>query len=207
MVLRATVLPPVLGPEMTRARKSLPISTEIGTTSPLSSGCRGLHQSYGASAALFDDLGHHGGRAPAELGLGQGQVDPSQALDAVLDGFGLGPQQAGELAQDSLYLVLLGDLELAPGVALLDGGQGLHEHRGAAARDIVNEPLERAAVLGLHRQHVAVVPGGDEGLLQDAAPLDRGHELFQPPLELLADGPLLARSCPRSSLAPSTTAP
>ena len=171
-VLSATVLPPVLGPVISRMSNSPPSSKLIGTTSPRSSGWRALTSlrtgwpagrgkptSSGAVRALL--LGQRGRRA--------GQVDLRQAFDAARQRVGLLADLLAQRAQDALDLALLFEDQRAPAIAHLDHGQRLDEQRGAAGRLIVDDARHLAARLGADRDDVAAGALGDHRVLDDVA--------------------------------------
>ncbi len=101
---------------------------------------------------------------------------------------GVASDKGAEAAEDALDLALLFHLGLAPGVAQLDDGQGLHEDGGAAGGDVVDDALHLAAHLGLDGDDVAAVAQGDYRLLDDAASVRRVDQLLELGLEAVVDG-------------------
>ena len=63
----------------------------------------------------------------------------------------------------------------------------------------MDEPLELAAELGLHREHEAVAAHRDEPLLEHAPAFGRGDDLFEPRLDALLGLALLGAQ-PRQQL-------
>ena len=116
--------------------------------------------------ALPVQLGGNGVHLPAEQPLGKGEVQLGQQLHILLELLGIGGHLGGEGRQDALDLLLFLGLPLLELVAHLHHHHGLHKHRGAAGGLVMHQAGNTGAVLRLHRQHIAVVAHGDNGVLQ-----------------------------------------
>ena len=166
-VFRATVLPPVFGPETTSAR--VPASgRSIGTAvAGSSNGWR--------AARRFDLLGRlHRAAVPGarEGGAGERQVEAGQGVHHGVQGLALLPHQAREHPQDALLLLGLLGRELARAVVGLHQSDGLDEDRLARARAVVDDARNGRARRRLHRQHRPAAAHRREALLQVRAQAD-----------------------------------
>ena len=99
------------------------------------------------------------------------EIEMSQAAQRVTQVHGVRGDERGQLIEDPGDLLGLGDLGLAPGVPELDRDERLDEQRLAAARRVVDDPLDPRPRLGLDRHHVAPVAQRDDRLLEGAPEL------------------------------------
>ena len=122
----------------------------------------------------------------AVVPLGECQVQLGQSFDRSSDGRPVLLHQGRKLAQDTLDLSLLIQLELPPAVVQFHRGQGLYEEGRAAGGLVVDDP--RNAPLALDFDGNDVAPGalGDDRLLQDWSILLRCHDAVQPGEQLLS---------------------
>ena len=182
-----TVLPPVFGPGHDERGVAVAEADVDRDHATAEAGMAGAQQDdLGAVGGLRPDPVHLGG----ELRLGRPEVEPGERVERVAERFRVGGDQRRELVEDPLDLLLLGRLRLPPRIAELDGDHRLHEQRLAAARGVVDDPLDAAAGLRLDRDHVAAVAERDDRLLERAAQL-RADERVEPPPETVvgdADG-------------------
>ena len=118
-----------------------------------------------------------------ELRLGRPEVEPGEGVERLAQRPDVRADQRGQLVEDPLDLLLLGELRLAPGVAELDDDERLDEQRLAAPGRVVDDALDPALRLGLHGHDVAPVPERDDRLLERAAELDRADEGVEPALQ------------------------
>ncbi len=177
--MRATVLPPVLGPLITSTGSPKPTRIDTGT---------GSRCERPIDTEALGEVGHEQ-RVPRlpeveakvgrDLGLDRTHVagQHGQGLDRVqlAHGFGRSAEVVGPVAhadgqrlQDPDDLAPLLVLKLDDVVVEVDRGQRLHEHALPRARASVHDPRDLAAVLGLQQHHVAVVARGDELVLEHA---------------------------------------
>ena len=163
----------------------MPISSDHGDGVVAEERVTGVDEAHCFLAVGVEGGGNRAVHLPSEPGLGEREVEGCQPLDGGDDLLLALSQHGGQAAEDALGLARRGKLELAPGVAKFDDGQRLHEHRRAGGRDVVNEPLELAAEVGLDREHEAVAARGDEAFLEAALPFGRCDDLFQPGLDAL----------------------
>ena len=108
-----------------------------------------------------------GGVEPlGERGAGEDEVERAEALD---EAFQRGEDRAhavGQLGQDALLLVALGEREPRELVVERDRLLGLDEHRGAALRPVMDDSAHRAARVVADGNDVATVPQRDVPLLE-----------------------------------------
>ncbi len=168
MVLSATVLPPVLGPEITIPRRSGGILTSIGTT------VRPLAISSGWRAAFKRQAGVNDLRLDAltalrEHGPRVERVKRHQRVEGHPQLRQVAAHHRGELAQDAPLLGLDLALEHHQAVVQVHRPQRLDEQRLAGDRAVLHDAFEPFGVVGLHRQHETAVADrnqvvGQEGL-------------------------------------------
>ena len=166
-VRSATVLPPVLGPVMTSARKSVPSRMSIGTTRPVRPGWRAESSSNAIVGSTWSrshgvQLGREPRAGDPEVEASPGRRASRRAASACCG------DERRQLVEDALLFGLGLELRLAPGVAQLDDDERLDEQRLAAARLIVDDALDAALGVGPDRHDVAAVAQGDDRLLQRA---------------------------------------
>ena len=123
-----------------------------------------------------------------ELGLGAPEVESRERAERLPEGRRVRPDDGRQLVEDPLDLGLHRHLRLAPGVAELDGHERFDEERLAAARRVVDDALDPASGVRLHRHDVASVAEGDDGLLERTAEL-RADERVEAPLQSVVGDP------------------
>ena len=177
MVRSVTVFPPVLGPVTMSARKSVPSSTSIGTTRPVSPGWRAPRRTISARA---EGSARTASISSARRAFALQKSNRARASSVSLMRPAWLRDEGRQLVEDPLDLGGLGQLCLAPGIAELDGHERLDEERLPAAGRVVDDPLDAAPGIGPHRDHVAPVAEGDDRVLEGAAHVARVDELLEP---------------------------
>ncbi len=176
-VLSATVLPPVFGPLMTRTGSSPP-TRRLTDTGSFERAMPSRSASFGMSSGWRESRSSRSGFGPSTISGGWASM--STARRAIACTASSSPRTEAMSARSSARcparavsscrmrsdLVPLLVLQLHDVVVQLDRGQRLHEEARARARGAVDDPRQLALVLGLQQQHVAVVAGGDDPVLQ-----------------------------------------
>ena len=121
--------------------------------------------------ARFDRLGAGRAHLAGELRLGRPRSRTGQGGERLAQRPGVRADERGQLVEDPLDLLLLGELRLAPGVAELDDDERLDEQRLAAPRRVVDDALDAALRVGADGHDVAAVAQRDDRLLERAAEL------------------------------------
>ncbi len=186
-VFSATVLPPVLGPLITSARR-LPRSRSIGTAERASSsGWRAA-----ASRTSSDDLDRCALPAAREGAERHRQVDLPRRLDRCGEKRCRLGDGRRELPQDPLDLLALRARRLRLAVGELDDVERLDEEGLAGVGRVVDDSRHAPAGARLDGQHGPAAAEGDELLLQVLAELARADELLELVAHALPPGPELA---------------
>ena len=115
----------------------------------------------------------------AELGLGKDQIQPYQNLKVGRNIVPMLRAVGRQLRQDAVDLDLLLGGQLPQLVIGLDGGHGLNKQGSAGGRNIMHQAGNGPLMLCLYRHHIAVLPHGDDGLLQGLGIAGRGNNLLQ----------------------------
>ncbi len=134
--------------------------------------------------AVLDDLGRDRVHVAGEEGHGLDGVQLAQDRGRLAEVVGPVAHAARQLAQDPDHLAALLVLQGDDVVVQLDRGQRLHEQARPRAGRAVDDAGELAAMLRLQQQHVAVVAGRDELVLQDAVGVLPAQEAFHHAREL-----------------------
>ena len=118
--------------------------------------------------------------APAERRrqsrLRQRKVDRGQSLHGVDEVVCAGANDCRYLAQDTVDLVALLELQFPPTVAEVDDRQRLDVHGRAGRRCVVNHPGDGGARLGADGEHVPTLAQRHQRLLQRGADAGRAQE-------------------------------
>ncbi len=179
-VLRATVLPPVLGPVMTQ---QIEVAAELQADRDHVAGQQRVagalepQHRVTCCARNAHELGRVGPLVVGERRFGARQVERRQAQHGAGERLPLLADGAAERTQDALDLVLFFGLQRAPAIAHLDHGQRLDEQGGAARRLVVHDGRYLAAGVGADRNHVAAGALGDDRVLDGVAELRGGHQV------------------------------
>jgi len=127
-----------------------------------------LEAILGGHLAEVDQLRRGGGDGVRVTGAGEDQIEVGESLHRAADVRRLAADQVGQLLQDAPDLVLLLNLQLAPGVVVVDGGQRLDPEGGPAGRLVMDNALDLALELRPQGDDVAAAALGDQRLLQVA---------------------------------------
>ena len=130
---------------------------------PVDQGMTGVHQ---FQTALLVELGPDAALLPSQDGLGEDAVETPQQQEAVVQLVRIGLQQGGQPRQYALDLLLLVQQKLLILVPQLHHRRRLDEQGLARAALVMDEARDLPPMLRLHRDGVAAVAHGDDGILQ-----------------------------------------
>ena len=117
-----------------------------------------------------------------KLSLGEYHIQGYKQFLVVHDGMKMLCYRRGKLGQYSLYLRLLGQLQLPELVVQVDYHLRLYEYGGSCGRLVVNYAGESSPVLCLDRHHVPAVSYGHYGVLQISLVVGRVQYVVEPVL-------------------------
>lgn len=132
-----------------------------------------------------------------EARLGEGEVEVAEDAAVLGERPAVLVDLGGQVAQDALDLLLLGERQLLDVVVELDDGHRLDEERRARGRLVVDDAREARAVLLLDGDDVALVAHGDDGVLEEFLVLGIVEDARDALLDVRLGGVELAADAPQ----------